>query len=150
MGRGFTLNPGPMLSSLFRVFLSLTKRWRMTTSLYQDLGMTVFLAQPSLESQVGYLKFRFSNVRFKLFILGLALLYQKDSFFFFHFFFFFFALNSRFLIVWFFYLTDKTQVNPQISLINVLTLNYLLRSQIFVNNDGQLRAVHLILDYELI
>ena len=27
-------------------------------------------------------------------------------------------------------------------------LNYLLRSQIFVNDDGQLRAVHLILDYE--
>ena len=27
-------------------------------------------------------------------------------------------------------------------------LNYLLRSQIFVNNDVQLRAAHLILDYE--
>ena len=27
-------------------------------------------------------------------------------------------------------------------------LNYLLRSQIFVSDDGQLRAVHLILDYE--
>ena len=27
-------------------------------------------------------------------------------------------------------------------------LNYLLRFQIFVNNDGQLRAAHLILDYE--
>ena len=27
-------------------------------------------------------------------------------------------------------------------------LNYLLRSQIFVNDDGQLRVVHLILDYE--
>ena len=58
----------------------------MTTSVYQDLDMTVFIAQPSLESQVGYLRFRFSNIRFKLFVLGLALLYQKDSFFFFHFF----------------------------------------------------------------
>ena len=38
--------------------------------------------------------------------------------------------------------------NPKLSLINVPTLNYLLRSQIFVNNDGQLRAVHLILDFE--
>ena len=28
------------------------------------------------------------------------------------------------------------------------TLNYLLRSQIFVNEDGLLRAVHLILDFE--
>ena len=27
-------------------------------------------------------------------------------------------------------------------------LNYLLRSQIFVSDDGQLRAVHLILDYK--
>ena len=27
-------------------------------------------------------------------------------------------------------------------------LNYLLRSQIFVNNNRQLRAIHLILDYE--
>ena len=66
---------------------------------------------------------------------------------------FFFLLSSfyielKFLIVWFFCLTDKTQVNPRISLINVLALNYLLRSQIFVNDDGQLRATHLILDYE--
>ena len=53
----------------------------MTTSLYQDLDMTVFLAQPNLESQVGYLRFRFSNIRFKLFVLGLALLYQKDFLF---------------------------------------------------------------------
>ena len=109
--------------------------------------MTVFLAQPSLESQVGYLRFRFSNIRFKLFVLGLASLHQKDSFFFFHSF-FFFTLNSRFLTIWFFYLTDKTLVNPQIILINVPALNYLLRSQIFVNDDGQLRAAHLILDYE--
>ena len=45
-------------------------------------------------------------------------------------------------------LTDKERVTPQISLINVPTLNYLLRSQIFVNNDRQLQAAHLILDYE--
>ena len=38
--------------------------------------------------------------------------------------------------------------NPKLSLINVPALNYLLRSQIFVNDDGQFRAVHLILDYE--
>ena len=46
------------------------------------------------------------------------------------------------------YLIDKTFTNPKLSLINVPALNYLLRSQIFVNDDGQLRAVHLILDYE--
>ena len=43
---------------------------------------------------------------------------------------------------------EETQVTPRISLINVPALNYLLRSQIFVNDDGQLRATHLILDYE--
>ena len=109
--------------------------------------MTVFLAQPSLECQVRYLRFRFSNIRFKLFVLGLALLYQKDSCFSFHHH-FFFTLNFGFLTVWFFYLTNKTQTNPRISLINVLALNYLLRSQIFVNDNEQLRATHLILDYE--
>ena len=94
---------------------------------------------------MGYLRFRFSNTRFKLFVLGLATLHQKDSFFFFH---SFFYTIPGFLTVWFFYLADKTQLNPRISLINVSALNYLLRSQIFVNDDGQLRAVHLILDYE--
>ena len=43
---------------------------------------------------------------------------------------------------------DKTYTNPKLSLINVPALNYLLRSQIFVNDDGQLHVVHLILDYE--
>ena len=53
-----------------------------------------------------------------------------------------------FLTVRFFYLTDKSYTNPKLSLINVPALNYLLRSQIFVNDNGQLRAVHLILDFE--
>ena len=38
--------------------------------------------------------------------------------------------------------------NPKLSLMNIPALNYLLRSQIFVNDDGQLRAIHLILDFE--
>ena len=45
-------------------------------------------------------------------------------------------------------MTDKSYTNPKLSLINVPALNYLFRSQIFVNDDGQLRAVHLILDFE--
>ena len=48
----------------------------------------------------------------------------------------------------FLYLTDKEHVKPRLSLTNVAVLNYLLRSQIFMNNDGQLRVAHLILDYE--
>ena len=109
--------------------------------------MTVFLAQPSLESQVGYLRFKFSNIRFKLFSPGLALSYQKDSFFLLS------SLSAFYIEPWvsnclIFLFNRKAQTNPRLSLINVPTLNYLLRSQIFVNDDGQLRAVHLILDYE--
>ena len=119
----------------------------MTTSSYQVLSITVFLAQPNLESQVGYLRFRFSNI--DLSYLSSALLcYTKKTRFSPFIIIFFFTLNFGFLTVWFFYLTNKTQTNPRISLINVPALNYLLRSQIFVNDNGQFRATHLILDYE--
>ena len=93
---------------------------------------------------MGYLRFRFSNIRFKLFVLGFALLCQKDFLFFF---FFYNELQVSNCLV-FVCLTDKEQVTPRISLINVPALNYLLRSQIFVNDDRQLRASYLILDYE--
>ena len=83
---------------------------------------------------MGYLRFRFSNIRFKLFVLGFALLCQKDLFF--YFFYFYNEQVSNCLV--FLCVTGKEQVNPRISLINVPALNYLLRSQIFVNNDKQL------------
>ena len=72
------------------------------------------------------------------------------SFFFLFFFFIFLFYNELHVSNYLFFLclTDKTQVNPRISLINISALNYLLRSQIFVNDDGQLQATHLILDYE--
>ena len=69
----------------------------MISSSYQALGMTVFLAQPSLESQVEYLRFRFSNIRFKAFVLGLALWYQNLIFF--PFIIFFLTLKFGFLTV---------------------------------------------------
>ena len=43
---------------------------------------------------------------------------------------------------------DKNHVAPRLSYTNVQALNYLLRSEIFVSKDGQLRATHLFLDYE--
>ena len=43
---------------------------------------------------------------------------------------------------------DKERTTPRLILINVQSLNFLLRSEIFVSEDGQLRAVPLILDYE--
>ncbi|KAL0013581.1 hypothetical protein SO802_000650 [Lithocarpus litseifolius] len=43
---------------------------------------------------------------------------------------------------------DKNHVSLKLSLVNVPVLNFLLRSKIFQSEDGQLRAAHLILDYE--
>ena len=45
-------------------------------------------------------------------------------------------------------LANKRHIAPKLSLTNVAALNYLLRSEIFVSEDRQLRAVHLILDFE--
>ena len=88
------------------------------------------------------LRSRISNIRFKEFVLDSTLLYL--SIILIH---LFFCL-PKFLTISFFCLKDKSYTNPKLSLINVPALNYLLRSQIFVNDDGQLRAVHLILDFE--
>ena len=44
-------------------------------------------------------------------------------------------------------LTDKKHTTPRLSLVNVQALNFLLRSEIYVSTDGQLRSVPLILDY---
>ena len=43
---------------------------------------------------------------------------------------------------------NKERMTPQLSLVNVPTLNFLLRSEIYVSADGQLRAAPLILEYE--
>ena len=42
----------------------------------------------------------------------------------------------------------KEYVALRISLVNIQAFNYLLRSEIFVSEDRQLRATYLILDYE--
>ena len=43
---------------------------------------------------------------------------------------------------------DKRHVAPRLSLVNIPALNYLLRSEIFISEDRQLRAAHLVLNYE--
>ena len=43
---------------------------------------------------------------------------------------------------------DKAHTIPRLSLVNIQALNFLLRSEIYISADGQLRAVPLILDYE--
>ena len=43
---------------------------------------------------------------------------------------------------------DKGHVSPKLIFVKVLELNFLLRSEIFVSEDNQLRAAHLILGYK--
>ena len=43
---------------------------------------------------------------------------------------------------------DKTHTALRLSLVNALGLNKLLRFEVFISEDGQLRAAHLILEYE--
>ena len=45
-------------------------------------------------------------------------------------------------------IANRRHIAPRLSFTNVAALNYLLWSEIFVSEDGQLRAVHLILDFE--
>ena len=101
-----------------------------------------FTAQSKRESQVGYLKVRFLSKRFRFFnpnhvIISISLC-------------FLFMMDLNFLTV-FCSLTifaDKRHVAPNLSHTNVVALNYLLRSEIFVSEDKQLRAIHLILDFQ--
>ena len=43
---------------------------------------------------------------------------------------------------------NKAHTTPRLSLVNIQALNFLLRSEIYVSADGQLRAAPLILDYK--
>ena len=45
---------------------------------------------------------------------------------------------------------DKRVVIPNFSLVNQQSLDKILKAEVFVHRDGQLRAAHLILDYILI
>ena len=42
----------------------------------------------------------------------------------------------------------RRHIAPRLSFTNVVALNYLLRSEIFVSEDQKLQAIHLILDFE--
>ena len=102
----------------------------------------VFIVQSERECRVGYLRvrflskiLRFSNSNYIIISLSFCCLLMKES---------------DFLTVFCFLamFIDKNQVAPRLSFTNVAALNYLLRSEIFVSKDRQLRAVHLILEFE--
>ena len=114
----------------------------MTTSSPQGHGTMVSTAQPKRESQVGYLRVRFLS---KTLQILQSLSYGYCSLFGFILMMGFHELNMAiFLAV----IVDRRHIAPRLSLTNIVALNYLLRLEIFVSEDRQLRAVHLILDFE--
>ena len=104
----------------------------------------VFIAQSERERQVGYLRVRFISKRLRDFFFKPNLIIISLSLC------IFFLKEFDFLTVLYFsaMLADKNQVAPRLSFSNVAALNFLLRSEIFVSEDGQLRAIHLILEFD--
>ena len=47
----------------------------------------------------------------------------------------------------FFFITDEFHIAPNLNLVNFKDLNRILKSEIFLHRDGQLRAVHVILKF---
>ena len=97
-----------------------------------------------------YLRVGFINKRLKdFFFLTLTLSsYPCHSIYIYIYIFFF--KESDFLTMLYFsaMLIDKNQVMPQLNFSNFTTLNFLLRLEIFVSEDGQLQAIHLILEFD--
>ena len=114
----------------------------MTTSSPQGHGMMVSTTQPKKESQVGYLRVRFLS---KTLQILQSLSYSYCSLFGFILMMGFHELTMAiFLAV----IVDRRHIAPRLSFTNIVALNYLLRLEIFVSEDRQLWAVHLILDFE--
>ena len=104
--------------------------------------MMAFPAPFERESQVGYLRVRFFSKRSRFFDHDHVIISLSSCFL--------LMMNFNFLIIFCFSATfvDKRHVAPRLSYTNVVALNYLLRSEIFVSEDRQLRAIHLILDFQ--
>ena len=103
--------------------------------------MTVFIAQLEREIQVGYPRFRSLGMGFSPFsfyFLSVLILFVPLMMIF----------ITLIMISFSDVFADKQHVTPRLSFINVLALNKLLRSEIFISEDGQLRAVHLVLNFE--
>ena len=64
-------------------------------------------------------------------------------------FFFFFTSDKKFFGVLDDF-ADRHIAEPNINLVNKESLDNILRAEVFVHDDGQLRAAHLILGYNLI
>ena len=93
---------------------------------------------------MGHLIVTFHNKRFRFFNPSHAIVFSLSCLL--------LMMNFSFLTIFCFLATfvDKRHVTPRLSYTNVVALNYLLRFEIFVSEDRQLRAVRLILDFQLI
>ena len=101
-----------------------------------------FPAPSERESQVGYLRVRFFSKRSRFFDPDHVTISLSSCFL--------LVINFSFLIIFLFSASfaDKGHIAPRLGLTNVVALNYLLRSEIFVSEYRQLQAVHLILDFQ--
>ena len=101
-----------------------------------------FPASSEVESQVGYLRVRFYSKKSRFFDSNHVVISLSS--------YFLLMMNFSFLTIFYLLATfaDKTHVAPRLSFTNVVALNYLLRLEIFISEDRQLRAVHLILDFQ--
>ena len=87
---------------------------------------------------MGYLRVRSHNMKFKSFSLTIS------------FFFFLFGsplmmvLSSLTIICSSTVFADKRHTAPRLNLVNINDLNRVLKSEVFVSDDRQLRVVHLI------
>ena len=104
--------------------------------------MMAFTTPSERGSEVGYLRVRFLSKRFRFFNPDHVIIFLSSCFL--------LMMDFNFLTMFCFSATfaDKRHIVLRLSLTNVEALNYLLRSEIFVSEDRQLRAIHLILDFE--
>ena len=104
--------------------------------------MVAFTAPFERESQVGYLGIRFLSKRFRFFNPDHVVISLSSCFL--------LMTDFNFLTIFCFTTSfvDRRHIAPRLCLTNIEALNYLLRFEIFVSEDRQLRADHLILDFE--
>ena len=91
--------------------------------------MMAFIAQSERESQVGYVRVRFLNKKFRFFNPNYVIISLLFCFL--------LMMGLNFLTMFCSSATfaNKNHVAPQLSLTNVATLNYLLRYEIFISED---------------
>ena len=98
---------------------------------------------------LGFFFFFFNFILF--FIFNTSISFCDSITFLFFLVFCLFLMHSLVILTWFCFsnvFADKRHVAPKLNLINVMGLNKVLRSEVFVSKDRQLRVVHLIFDFK--